>query len=346
MENRTARSGVIDFWRLVFALLILLHHSYHLADVPDPLFKGGIIGVEFFLLVSGFLMVRSAEREEEGSIGRRTNRFLRRKYLRLLPTVLLGWALAMGITAALCRSGLRTLALDAIQSLWQLLSVYHYGIDGFVYNWPLWYLFALLTAQLALYPLLLKNRDGFLYILAPLLAILCYGYLYKNFMTLRPAGRWLDLCYLGLVRAVAGVCLGAVCFRLCAALSRLRFTPLARGLLTAVELGCYLIVVLALAVSISFSSQSYCARLIPPRLGQWLGRFSFALYLSHMCWAANLSKVLPGLGYGQLVPLYLLASAATALVLLGLEGLCRRFGPALLNRLRRSCLAETNTQEL
>lgn len=46
------RNGVIDFMRFIFALLVILHHAilFH-----KPIIAG-YIGVEFFFMVTGWLM--------------------------------------------------------------------------------------------------------------------------------------------------------------------------------------------------------------------------------------------------------------------------------------------------
>ena len=46
------RNNEIDFWRVVFAILIISYHSSNLLLESEKysIFKGGYIGVEFFLL--------------------------------------------------------------------------------------------------------------------------------------------------------------------------------------------------------------------------------------------------------------------------------------------------------
>ena len=60
--NIITRNSVIDLLRIIFALLILGYHGRGLLSGSDynGAFYGGYIGVEFFFLVSGFLMAASA----------------------------------------------------------------------------------------------------------------------------------------------------------------------------------------------------------------------------------------------------------------------------------------------
>lgn len=55
------RCGIIDFLRLPCAVVVVLLHSYYLTDEGFQRFvPHGHLAVEFFLIVSGFLMAKSA----------------------------------------------------------------------------------------------------------------------------------------------------------------------------------------------------------------------------------------------------------------------------------------------
>ena len=61
------RNGAIDFWRFVFAVILVIHHS-HMIEInlirPEEEtifpFQVGSLAVEFFLLTSGFLFAKSS----------------------------------------------------------------------------------------------------------------------------------------------------------------------------------------------------------------------------------------------------------------------------------------------
>ena len=50
------RNGSIDFWKFIFSLVIMSFHSIYFAGDEKFLFYNGANMVEFFFLVSGFLM--------------------------------------------------------------------------------------------------------------------------------------------------------------------------------------------------------------------------------------------------------------------------------------------------
>ena len=69
-------NGIISFWKFVFCMVIIIFHAgEYFIGKQDILFKYGSIAVEFFFVVSGFLMCKSAcakKRKEKESIGEET----------------------------------------------------------------------------------------------------------------------------------------------------------------------------------------------------------------------------------------------------------------------------------
>lgn len=53
------RNYEIDFWKFVFSIVIVFLHSFNLFDGKNLYMVGGSIGVDFFFIVTGFLMMKS-----------------------------------------------------------------------------------------------------------------------------------------------------------------------------------------------------------------------------------------------------------------------------------------------
>ena len=51
------RNGKIDLLRFLFAVIVLIYHSRYVVGDEKSLFLGGSFAVEFFFLVSGYLMM-------------------------------------------------------------------------------------------------------------------------------------------------------------------------------------------------------------------------------------------------------------------------------------------------
>ena len=53
------RNGAVDFWKFVFSVVIMCFHSLYFAGSEKYIFYDGANMVEYFFLVSGFLMASS-----------------------------------------------------------------------------------------------------------------------------------------------------------------------------------------------------------------------------------------------------------------------------------------------
>lgn len=92
------RNGTIDFWKFIFCFWIVLFHiGYYKGYISIA--TGGSACVEFFFLVSGYLMANSMERERSTDIelGKRMISFLIRKVRRFYPYFLFTWIFSLEI---------------------------------------------------------------------------------------------------------------------------------------------------------------------------------------------------------------------------------------------------------
>ena len=87
--NRASRNGAVELLRFLFACCIAIYHAapFFAVDLSYKGFKffcNGAVGVEFFLVLSGFLMAKSAYKKALGGpssdLGRETLSFFSKKY--------------------------------------------------------------------------------------------------------------------------------------------------------------------------------------------------------------------------------------------------------------------------
>ena len=77
------RNGYIDVIKLLFAIVIAEFHW------GSGVFAGGRVAVEGFFIISGFLMMKTIEREGDGeNLARSTVGFMWRKYKALFYNLL------------------------------------------------------------------------------------------------------------------------------------------------------------------------------------------------------------------------------------------------------------------
>lgn len=341
------RNGAVDFWKFVFAVVIMCFHSLYFAGSEKYIFFDGANMVEYFFLVSGFLMAASVMKSEAGSpelpVWKSTWQFLFHKIKSMCPEYYVAWAVSFLIKqAAGGLLPLRLIGKHMIVSVWELLFLRMAGFNDYNANGATWYISAMLFAMLLLLPLFYHYKEFFLHILAPVLAMGVIGYLYATQKTLRGNTDWMGVCYKGLLRALGVLCLGCVCYLACQKMKKITFTPLAKALLSFAETGSCLfalywtyghaaskmqfmiLILFAAAVTISFSHQGLLAPLYDRPAVYWLGRFSFPLFLSHHAWSGRMNRMFPKETYAQLFPKYIALSVGTAFAVYAISAWARR----------------------
>lgn len=214
------RNREVDFLRFVFAVIIMSHHSRYVLGDENCLFLGGSLAVEFFFIVSGYLMMASilrAERRQSAGVtraalGTETYHFLLRKIRAFLPEYLIAWFIGFFLIEGFGFPGLRHVLHDFGKyffelSLIKMSGIFTGGIDG-----CMWYLSAMSLCMAVLYPLIRRHKNFMVHIGAPLTALFLLGYLCRTFGHPRDPVEWTGLVYKGDLRAMAELCLGVVAF--------------------------------------------------------------------------------------------------------------------------------------
>lgn len=353
-------ASMIDFMRVVYSIVIVLHHSYSLMeDKTRHLFPNGHLAVEWFFIVSGILLARSAERnlEEtskncEVNTGKETMRFLLKKYRGLFPYLTFSWILSFIVFAT---SGTLTpwgLLKNAVYSIWQLLMLDMSGLDGYLMIGAVWYLSAMFLVMPVLYMWLLNRDNSFFREIGSLLiAVFLYGMMAKRTGNIVEVYAWTGFVYMGVVRAAAGLCLGCFCYRCCVYLMPVKFTDVSKKILTGIEMIGYcltlifmakpwgggkdwplsfvIVLLFAIATTISFSGISYTPAFfenLNENTRNLLSPISRAIYFSHGRMTPFVFSVFPGLtAFSQRLIVYLLFSALFGIACVVFVGLWKDF---------------------
>lgn len=351
------RCGTIDLFKFVFAVIILLFHGYRLgAEGQNTIFSGGSIAVEFYFIVSGYLLAASADKYKlsDAKIGEYTTGFMKNKICRLYPEVLIAFLIAFFVRQL--SMGLESLLNieKILLSIWDMLLISQTGIGVVNITVVTWYLSAMLLSMYILFPLMLKNQEVFLNIIAPLTSFFILGWISQNIGHLRAPTRWLGFCYNGFLRSTAELCLGCMCWELCNQIKKFRFSVVAKVLLSIVEFSGYifviiwsyskgashmdfvLLMILAISVTISFSGEGIVAQKLNHKFFYKLGDISFSIYLGHYFWTRVLTDFFPEKTYTQLMLIYIGLASVTILVIYNtsnfirnrsgkIKNICRKF---------------------
>lgn len=299
MNEKKGRNGAIDLLKVIFTLVIMLYHT-------SKTFYGGYIAVEFFFIVSGFLMAKSMEKNgpyARENLGTETMSFMKRKVSGIFPYYFAAWILTFLITVIWERMSFLSAVQNTALSFYNIFMLEMAGNYDMGHRlWATWYISAMLLSMLMIYPIRRKNERVFDFIIAPLVFLLFIGYAYQQGNGLGAMTvKYLEpiFMYNGLLRGIAEISLGCLCFRICRAMQAVRFTRFATWLISVVEwlgyayvlyfaykhkstsLDLVLVVVLAISVILTFSEKGVASRLFRWRFFSVLGEFSMMMYFTH-----------------------------------------------------------------
>lgn len=150
------RNGAIDFWKFVFSLVIVSFHTFFVTNGNingmQPFIRGNT-SVQFFFLVSGFLMAQSSckviESSDRNNLGQNTFIFIKRKIKGLFPEFAIAWVLAF-IVMHLADRTFTTVEIikDFFNGIWELCLLRMSGLAGYRANTVTWYISAMILAML------------------------------------------------------------------------------------------------------------------------------------------------------------------------------------------------------
>lgn len=365
-KGKTARNGKIEFLRFLFSIIIVLHHSRYVFGDANCLFLGGSFGVEFFFLVSGYLMMAtlekiSARKESTHQLGQETLGFLWKKAKSLFPDLLIAWVIALLFTSyAKNMSVFKTAAL-AVDSFYEVTLLKMSGLPADTVNGVTWYVSSMLLCMAVLYPLIRKFPDMMKHIGLPLVVVLSLGYLAGEYGEPRNPTKWIGFTTKGNLRALGELALGAISYQVVKAFLKVELSRFGKILVTVAEWCAYILLILymyyakatirdyffifvmAVAVMLSFSHKGIDAGLFDNGLCSFLGKWSLPLYLGHTFYAYHLKRVLPeDVTDGQKWLLYLGLTVVTSFAIWGLSIVVKKLMPAVTKSVKRLIIKKTD----
>ena len=206
--------NMIYIWRIIFTNMIAAFHFgkvYYIAK-DMGIFNGWYISVEFFFIVSGFLLYRQCKSNKYA-----TNiEYIKDKYFNIYPIYIICFAIMFIFKTAADPS---TRAIYFFDSFWEMVGLQCIGLNrGWDYiSGTSWYISALLICGFFLY-FLLQNYEKFtVEFLIPLCIMVFYSWFYRNgaILDFTIAGEMTGFYTNGaLMRGVTGMGLGVIAARL------------------------------------------------------------------------------------------------------------------------------------
>lgn len=305
MKNKKmARNGLIDMMRLVFALLITIYHFYSNGEEHFP---GGRFGVEFFMILAGFLLLASWENRHISTLPIEERQsywinYMKKRYSHFFCFTLAAFIAAFVIMRIWHQQiyDIAGICDNLSGDIWEAMLVKMNGLNKgtAMINTPTWTLSCMLFVEFFILGMLTFCKRPFLAFLMPLSVIFGTGYwmnlesidirLFHTFFTF------------GMLRVYLLMCFGIFSHQISQKIKLISFSKTGRSLLTVAELTGYTICLLicffrdsrnyqfcfiliaTFVVGISFSLKSFAGSILPANnFTSFCAEFSFSLYLIH-----------------------------------------------------------------
>ena len=325
MEGKRGMSGEssghsyqLDFYKFFFACSILVLHTVrHL--LPDSkrlntmIAAWGNLSVHFFFVISGILMVNSyvKYRKRCGEVSRTPGKdslsMILHKFWKMADIYYITFFMNYFLKSARFfvdydpgKALSRSIRL-MLQGIPELLVLHMSGIRTASMNPVTWYISAMLIAMLPLLFLLIRNKDTFLHIIAPLTAMVIFAWFYKGGDIFSNQNNWNVVVTIGVMRAVCGLCFGVLCWETADFLRSIserdkRVSRILTGLEAVlfvsfiyfwfimkkdIKTAYPMMILIALLLAIAWSGKSMWSRLFEARCFRYLNKWSVYLFFTH-----------------------------------------------------------------
>ena len=305
------KNGKIEFLRFFFCLMILFFHAGKavfgtpdMTKVSISFFWHGAIAVEFFFLVSGYLMAKNAYKKQKDlsktSITKESIKFIYNKYKSIFFYHILAFIFAFIVYSFIYAESIFDPIRYLVESIPSILLIQMSGVPGLWINHIEWYISAMMISMMFLYPIILKYYNKFIKIIAPVISVVLLAGMFYATGKLTGVKTMIFFVYKSLFRAIADIAIGAIIFEIVRILNKRKFTKKQKILLTIIEFLSYLGIVLfiiftlpyefefialalcAVGVTLSFSDITYGQDEFNKEFIYKLGSYSLPIYLCQL----------------------------------------------------------------
>lgn len=302
MKNQSNRNGVIELWRFILIGAIGIMHFSNSYYGSSPYFGGAYVATEFFFIVSGYLLLTTFYKNKARKEKINAWQFTLHRIKNLYPCYLFSFLVLFCFIMVQEKASINTWITNLSQSVWELSFLQISGLKGFrLFNYPAWYISAMLIVGYFIYALLELNEEKFVKVYMPLAVLGIYCFFSKNSENIDVWGgaKILDISD-ALMRALAGMSLGGICYQASRFIKEKQLSPIAKFLLSVGELAAflislflmnqkghtqtdfYIILLLAVVVTLTFSNQTYVTTLLSKQPIIWIGKLSYPMFLNQI----------------------------------------------------------------
>lgn len=218
MMKAITKNNSIIIWRIIFTYLILMFHfdNKYRISANFGLTNGWYIAVEFFFIVSGFLLYSGLEKLSERC--RNGWDYFLYRYGKIYPYYLCAFLFSfLFYFVTKPNSSMEEMIMLLSNNFFEVFALHGIGLnDGWAYvNNSSWYISIMLIGGLFIYHCLIKWKDNFCNLVVPLIVIISFSNLYRSLHCIDAcveiSGVYINL---PLMRGLADMCLGILAARL------------------------------------------------------------------------------------------------------------------------------------
>lgn len=335
------RNLSVELLRFLFALLVVMVHTHGLRpDDPNQYpFAGGYIAVEFFLILSGYFIVKSTSEVKAApdQCGKISLQLTWKKFQSIFFYVFSSVILEYAVEAIARQESLHTIVKNYMYSVFEFLLFPMTGIYQTFFNLPLWYLSAFFLVLPFFQYLLLRFRDFATTVFLMIVPLVVYGHFCVTYGELDKWNIWYGFFYIGTLRVLAGLCVGGLLFFASSSLRKIQFTKISQVCVSIFQLGIIatvfiisygkahsrmdfiLVSLLALLILFTLSDKGVFSHIVKGRFFALLGKLSVPLFTSHWAVRQLVPYLMPKATYAEMLPIYLMLSIALSLTLFALK---------------------------
>lgn len=296
--SKNKHNGKISFWKFMFSLMIVALHlgvshtnyKYH--------FEAGSIAVDFFFIVSGYLFckkVLNLKLNSKEELGKKTFNFFIKKVVKFLPYIIFLWIISIPFSIFVNKLTF----LDFTRAFFNLLYIPIYNNSIYNIYGITWYISAMIITETVLFPLLIKFKENFVYIMSPIIVFFLGNYIFIKYGNVAVPWDLGVFCYKGILRAFFDINLGMLLYMISMKINKIKLTDFSRFSLTIIEIVGYIsifslankinahmkydylmIIILAVCILISFSKKAYLNDFCNNKFFYYLEKLSLLIYLN------------------------------------------------------------------
>ena len=332
------RNYTVEFYRFITIIFIAIFHFgiQYTGKFHWP--KGGYLGVEFFFILSGFFLMREANKDKiKGeSDSKLSVNYLLSKLKRLYPDYLL--IILIFIFCNIFKDKLFSAKYVfewLYKEIWELLFLHDFGIpDIHMSVTSTWFLSSLVINSYLIYYLILKNKDLFVGFIAPVTTILIYAYASRKYGSLSIQGEYSGIFYGALIRSWADICMGVLSYNFYSFMHKwLEYEKSANikkykkiiflfnlieiymivSCLYIINIGFKLddfniVIPFVVIIVLAFLNITFISRLLNKKIFKSLGEISYSIYLNHLLVSTILTVYFPNRNYKIMLIIFLIIS--------------------------------------